>query len=286
MLDEVRDRACRRAATADSLAVLDRGSAVPYRTADPAHALAAPVELRHLLPQGGLRRGTSVAAVGSTSLLLSLLGAAQQAGAWCAVLGPSRLNAVAAPEFAIDLAKLAFVPNLGPKWMDVAAALIDGLDLVVLAVPGLVSADVAGRLIARARRRGCVLVPVGPPGLWPGVDVVLEVTGHRWHGLGVGRGRIRGHDVRVEVAGRRARPSSAVWVPMPPPSLVEVAGPQPGAVPNLGLPVDWPATGRPQLTVVPVPAAPAAVRAGAAEDPWAAHLITEEEFAARRSRSA
>ncbi len=48
------------------------------------------------------------------------------------------------------------------------AALIDGVDVVVTAVPATVAASVATRLAARARQRGSVLVPYGR---WDGADV-------------------------------------------------------------------------------------------------------------------
>ena len=64
--------------------------------------------------------------------------------------------------------------NPGPEWPTVVAALIDGVDVVVVAVPGQVSGSVTSRLVARARQRGCVLVPYGR---WDGADVTLHWSG-------------------------------------------------------------------------------------------------------------
>ena len=140
-------------------------------TSEPGVHRVLPVapELSGLLPGRGLRRGSTVAvatgraapAGGGTSLMLALLAEASRAGSWCAVVGVPALGALAAQESGIVLERLALVPNPGPDWPTVVAALIDGVDVVVTAVPGPVSASVTGRLAARARQRGSVLVPFG-----------------------------------------------------------------------------------------------------------------------------
>jgi hypothetical protein len=150
---------------------------------------------------------------GSTSLLLALLAAASSAGSWCAVVGVPTLGALAAAESGIALDRLALVPDPGPEWPTVVAALIDGVDVVVVAVPGQVSASITSRLVARARQRGCVLVPYGR---WDGADVTLQVTQGRWEGLGTGHGRLRQRKVTVVARGRgtAARPKEiTMWMP-------------------------------------------------------------------------
>jgi hypothetical protein len=185
-------------------------------------------ELSGLLPGRGLRRGSTVAvatgpsasASGGTSLLLALLSAASRAGSWCAVVGVPGLGALAAAESGIALDRLALVPNPGPEWPTVVAALIDGVDVVVAAVPGPVSASIAGRLVARARQRGSVLVPFGH---WAGADVTLQVMNGMWDGLGRGHGRLCRREVTITARGRgaAARPREAtLWMPgltTPPP---------------------------------------------------------------------
>jgi hypothetical protein len=158
-------------------------------------------------------QGAPAIGSGSTSLLLALLAAASSAGSWCAVVGVPTLGALAAAESGIALDRLALVPNPGPEWPTVVAALIDGVDVVVIAAPGMVSASIAGRLAARARQRGCVLVPYGR---WDGADVTLQVTQGRWEGLGTGHGRLRRRKVTVVARGRgtAARPKEiTMWMP-------------------------------------------------------------------------
>jgi hypothetical protein len=178
-------------------------------------------ELSGLLPGRGLRRGSTVSvdtgaaatAGGGTSLLLGLLAEASRSGSWCAIVGVPTLGAIAAAESGIALDRLALVPNPGPDWPTVVAALIDGVDMVVTAVPGGVSGSIASRLAARARQRGSVLMPFGP---WSGADVTLRVVEGRWEGLGPGRGRLRRREVTVRAQGRgsAARPKEiTLWMP-------------------------------------------------------------------------
>jgi hypothetical protein len=109
--------------------------------------------LTSLFPWNGLRRGTTVAVPDSTSLLLALLAGPSQAGSWSAIVGLSSLGAVAAAEMGIALDRLALVPEPGPQWPVVVAALLDSLDLVVVAPPERVC-DSEGRVPRHAREDG------------------------------------------------------------------------------------------------------------------------------------
>nr|MDT0662076.1 hypothetical protein [Micromonospora sp. DSM 115978] len=202
-----------------ALAALARPASAP----DPAgghRVLPVLPALTGLLPGRGLRRGSTVAVAagpparsGATSLVLGLLAEASRSGSWCAVVGVPTLGAVAAADLGIALDRLALVPNPGPDWATVVAALIDGVDVVVVAVPAPVSASVTGRLAARARQRGSVLVPYGG---WEGADVTLRVVRGTWEGLGAGRGRLRRREVTIAALGRgaAARPKEIrIWLP-------------------------------------------------------------------------
>jgi hypothetical protein len=163
-------------------------------------------QLARLMPGGGLRRGSTVAVApgeraGATSLLLSLIATASATGAWCAVVGMPDLGMAAAAEAGIALSRFALVPRPGPDWVGVVGALLDGVDIVVVATPGPVRATVTGRLAARARQRGSVLVPHGR---WDGVDLTLAVAGGDWQGLGWGQGRLRRRELDVTASGRGA----------------------------------------------------------------------------------
>ena len=170
--------------------------------------------LAALLPGGGLRRGSTVAVAGSTSLALALLAGPSAAGSWCAAVGLPSLGLVAAAEVGVVLGRLALVAAPGGDWAAVVAALLDALDVVVVRPPERgVRAPDARRLAARARERGSVLVPLGR---WDGADVRLSVVRSAWEGLGAGAGHLRARQVEVVAEGRgaAARPRRArLWLP-------------------------------------------------------------------------
>ncbi|MEV4755482.1 hypothetical protein AB0J86_10255 [Micromonospora sp. NPDC049559] len=216
----------------------------PATAPDPAAAhrmLPVLPELTGLLPGRGLRRGSTIAVAagrpapsGGTSLVLALLAEASRAGSWCAVVGVPTLGPAAAAEVGIALDRLALVPHPGPEWATVVAALIDGVDVVVVAVPGTVSASIASRLAARARQRGSVLVPYGQ---WDGADVTLRVMRGVWEGLGQGRGRLRRREVTVSARGRGAasRPKEVrVWMPGDRPARAGATPPGPAGAAATG----------------------------------------------------
>jgi len=158
-------------------------------------------ELATVLPWPGLRRGSTVAVHGSVSLLFALLSEATVNGSWATVVGLPGINLAAAAEAGVSLERLAVVPRPGSDPAGVIAALLDGVDLVVVGGTGQVLDADARRLSARARNRGSVLLPFGR---WPGAEVQLRCSGARWRGLGHGHGHLRERDVTVSAEGRGA----------------------------------------------------------------------------------
>ncbi|PLS74761.1 MAG: hypothetical protein CYG61_10595, partial [Actinobacteria bacterium] len=134
--------------------------------------------LEGLFPGGGVRRGSTVAVAGSTSLALAVLAGPSAAGSWCAAVGLPALGLLAAAEMGMALDRLALVPAPGSEWPTVVAAMLDALDVVVVGTGTgegrrVRPAD-ARRLVARARERGAVLVVLGA---WEGADLRLSVVG-------------------------------------------------------------------------------------------------------------
>ena len=163
-------------------------------------------ELADLLPLGGLRRGSTISVRGSNSLLLALLATATTSGSWAAVVGLPDLGLVAAAELGVELQRLAVVPKPGAELVPVVAALLDGMDLVVVNAAGLSRAgrrggELAKRLSARARHRGAVLISAGE---WPGADLELSCTQLRWSGLRMGRGYLAEGELVISATGRGA----------------------------------------------------------------------------------
>ena len=179
-----------------------------------------------LFPDGGLQRGSVVEVGGSGAVSLSLaLAAGVMAGGasrWVAAVGFPSLGLVAAAQLGVPLDRLALVPSPGDRWPEVVAALLDGVDLLLLSpLAGLKASD-ARRLAARARERGAVMVAVihGGAGRWPeSADLRLEGATAVWSGLGQGHGILRSRRVEVALSGRRMgggrRRGSELWLPGP-----------------------------------------------------------------------
>lgn len=166
--------------------------------------------LERLFPGGGLRRGSTVAVTGSTSLALAVLAGPSTAGSWCAAVALPALGLVAAAEMGVALERLALVPAPGPEWPAVVAALLDALDVVMVGTGPRVRPADTRRLVARARERGAVLLVLGG---WDGADVRLSVSGAapkergrqcEWRGLGAGHGHLQARQVEVVAEGRGA----------------------------------------------------------------------------------
>ncbi len=198
-----------------SIAVDDRGRALAAE-----RVLPVPEPLVPLLPGAGLQRGSLVGISGSggVTLLLSLLVEPLAQGSWAAAVGLPDLGLEAAAKMGVELGRLALVPDPGPGWPVVVAALLDTLDLVALCTPGHCRPAEARRLAARARERGSTLLVVGGP-RWPErADVEFVAEAERWQGLGGGSGTLRRRPARVVVSGRRGgdRPRVAsCWLPGP-----------------------------------------------------------------------
>ncbi len=168
--------------------------------------LPVPEVLAPLLPDG-LRRGSVAAVLGSTSLLLALLAPASQRGSWVVVLGQPTFGALAAAEAGLTLSRVGVVTDPGADAALVLAALLDGVDVVVVGpAVRLTDAD-RHRIAARARERGTVLIPTSP---WDGASTVLTVTDRRWAGIGPGSGRLKEQHLVVARTGRGRHAGAAV----------------------------------------------------------------------------
>jgi hypothetical protein len=171
-----------------------------------------------LLP-AGIRRGATVTVegvrgAGTTSLALALGAEASRAGSWTAIVGVPSLGLCAATELGLAPERVLVVAD--PPAASVAtvvAALLDAVDVVY--VGASVAQPDARRLVARARERETVLVPLSR---WPlGADVRLSVAAPEWFGLtGRGAGRLVARRVRVTASGKgvyaRERHAS-LWLP-------------------------------------------------------------------------
>ncbi|MEZ0581276.1 hypothetical protein [Nocardioides sp. MH1] len=150
-----------------------------------------------------LRTGTSYA-VDSATLALGLASGASRAGEWVGFAGWGDFGAEAAAQWGIDLRRTVLVPEPGELWLEVVAALVDVLKVVVLKPNGRVDAKSASVLDARLRARSSVLVVWGE---WPRVEARVSAEQAHWTGVDRGRGRLDRRELRVAVT-RGARRSA------------------------------------------------------------------------------
>ena len=167
-----------------------------------------------LLSGAGLRGGSAYSVRGSTALVMALMAGPSAEGAWCGVVGLPSFGAEAARGLGVDLERLVLVPDPGHDWLNVVAALVDALTVVVVRPPGEVTPGEASRLAARLRTRGALLIAYGS---WPGSEARLEVESNTWTGLGDGEGLLTARQATVVVTGRRAavRRRHQLWLPGP-----------------------------------------------------------------------
>lgn len=174
--------------------------------------LAVPDALASLFPHGGLARGSVAAVSGAGSLLLGIVAAVTASGGHVAVVGQPRFGLLAAAEMGAELHRLAVVPDPGEDPVEVAAILLDGLDLVVLGLGGRsVPPSRARAVVARARSKGATLLVTD--GHWSGVELRLDAVVRSVGGVGTGdrsgRGRVRTLRVEVHAQGKAMRPRSS-----------------------------------------------------------------------------
>jgi hypothetical protein len=141
-------------------------------------------------------------AVDSASLALALAAGASQAGEWIGFAGCPDFGAEAAHELGIELSRTVLVPDPGEHWLEVTAALVDVLRVVVLRPPASVDERTAGILDSRLRNRSAVLVVHGQ---WPRVEARLSTTESAWSGPAIGTGQLEQRRAAVAMH-RGARP--------------------------------------------------------------------------------
>lgn len=169
--------------------------------------------LAPLFPAGSLRTGSAYSVLGSTALATALMAGPARAGAWCGVVGVPTFGVEAAIELGIDSNRLVLIPDPGQSWVQVLAACIDVLGVVLLAPPRRVHDAEAARLSSRLRERGSALVVLGD---WPRSESRLRITESCWAGIGSGYGYLRTRQVTVTAEARTGRSrSTTFWLAHP-----------------------------------------------------------------------
>ncbi|MFL6088666.1 MAG: hypothetical protein ACJ71Z_00815 [Aeromicrobium sp.] len=156
--------------------------------------------------------------VSSASLAALLMAGPSVDGAWCAIVGTGELGVEAAAMLGVNLDRVVVVPKPGDAWLEVVAALVDVVGLVVVRPPkNAPSPKDVSRLSARLRTRGSILVVWSEA--WPRCDARLGLTDVEWHGAGGagsqgGNGHLKARQATVEVfRGTAPAVQRRLWLP-------------------------------------------------------------------------
>lgn len=178
-------------------------------------ALGGP--LSAVIPGGALVRGSTltIAGPGATSVALGLVAGASVEGSWVAMVGLADLAPVAVIDAGLDPGRVAFIdPGTSGRHVDVIAALIGAIDIVMVDDRLPVRQGDARRLSARLRERGSIMVVLHPgtdpagrrrdTGIAPvwSADVSLTVDAETWSGPDHGHGHLRSRRLSVATSGR------------------------------------------------------------------------------------
>lgn len=134
-----------------------------------------------------LPRGSVAVLSGARSLMLQMVAATTAEGGHAAIVGQPDVGLLAAVEMGADLSRVAVVPDPGADPVEVAAVLMDGMDLVVLGLRERSVPPTRARAVtARARQKGCTLLVTGAD--WPGASTRLDarIRGYEVTGAGPG----------------------------------------------------------------------------------------------------
>ncbi len=167
--------------------------------------LPVPQLLAGVLPDA-LPRGSVAVLSGARSLPVSMVAAVTAAGGNAAIVGQPDIGLLAAVEMGADLSRLAVIPDPGTDPVEVAAVLMDGMDLIVLALGGRsVPVTRARAVVARAHQKGCTLLVTD--GDWQGASIRLtaRVCGYETTADTPGFGRISKVRLQVCAEGRAIR---------------------------------------------------------------------------------
>lgn len=144
--------------------------------------------------------------LGLTRLGLRLLAAPSLRSPVVALDVKGWLSPLAAWEVGVEASRLVVVRCQDPaRWAQVVAVLLEGVSAVYAEVPESVSDHHLRRLaaLARARKVGVALRPVGERGLPPGVaHLRLQATEVHWEGVDAGHGHLRRRHLVVEASGK------------------------------------------------------------------------------------
>lgn len=192
----------------DNLASLDLQSL--RATARPTLPMSS--DIKGLVGQRGIRLGSTVAVIGSTSLLQTLLRTPTQQGFWSVVVGMPTFGVLAAAEIGVAIERLLFVHHPKDAWITIASSLLDAFPIVVLQPTPYFTHSQARRLSAKAQARHHILITYGEHAArWPQCDYIFHGENVHWDGVSQGYGYLHTQKMNVAVRGKGILPHQSTF---------------------------------------------------------------------------
>lgn len=174
----------------------DGDAKVSVQQVDDYDIIPVPLALAEVLP-GGLRRRQAVELGVSAGLAVELIAHISGNGGVVAVVGWPELGYIGVPAAGGDLTKIVVIPDAGVDGLEVVAALVEGVDVVLYRNPvdSHLPAGRTRKLMAKLRAGRAALLTVGLRLETSAPLITADIIGYR--GIGPGVGRIQAVDMRV-----------------------------------------------------------------------------------------
>lgn len=160
-------------------------SATPLIRAD-RDTIAVHNALTTLLPHG-LTPGSITTTQGSTHTALTLITQHTTNAGWVAIIGAPNINYTTLQDLGANLNHIIVVPHPNENTPQIIAALIEGVDLILLGPAVTLTHAEQRTLTARNRERGTHIISQKP---WANARTHITTTHGTWHGTNKGLGRL------------------------------------------------------------------------------------------------
>ncbi|MFP7364950.1 hypothetical protein SFC07_04095 [Corynebacterium callunae] len=176
---------------------------------DKENILAAPDSVSQFLPGGGLPRRALSHITEVPLLIVAFLAHVTAQGGHAAVIGWKDLAYAGVIDLGGVCENIIAIPEPGTEPLNVAAVLCEGLDLVVYKGPEIQLSPTRARpLLAKLRKGSAALLMVGTQVASPAL--VMEAETSNYLGIGQGRGRIRGVELKFRATAKGQPPRSGM----------------------------------------------------------------------------
>lgn len=176
--------------------------------------LPVPPGLRALFTASGMPGGLPIGGVSTIDrpgmVQAALIAAVTSQGKHVAIINEPELSLATVADLGGDLTRIAVIPDAGDSPLDIAAVLIEGVDLVTGYLPRTTMTR-ARPIDSRLRSHNSALLLID--GYWPSIQLQIHSELAQVAGLGVGHGRIRQLEWDVRLQAKSGLQATTRWSP-------------------------------------------------------------------------